>query len=261
MKTAKRILFPVVCMIAIASCVPTRKYNAAVTDQQSWQQKYASLQSGYDTLQNKNTDLQTQLKSEQDQLNANQQTLSQQLTAKEKSLADLQALIKDQRDAIGNLKQEVCDAVRCFSPDQLKVYVKDGKLYVSMSDRLLFPSGSDVLNDSGKIAIADLAAVLNKSNLELMIEGHTDSVPIHNDLNMDNWDLSVRRATTVTRLFVKDGIPPQRLIAAGRSYFFPVATNETSDGRQQNRRTEIVLSPKLDKLWKLTEEDSTVSLK
>lgn len=256
-----KILIPIFCMITVVSCVSTKKYKAAVSDQQSWQQKYASLQSGFDTMQNKNRELQTQLKSEQDQLNANEQSLDQQLSAKEKRLADLESLIKEQRDAISNLKQEVCDAVKCFSPQQLKVYVKDGKLYVSMSDKLLFPSGSDILNDSGKIAIQDLADVLNKSDLELMIEGHTDNVPIHNALNVDNWDLSVRRATTVTRLFVKDGIAPERLIAAGRSHFFPVATNDTPEGRQLNRRTEIVLAPKLDKLWKLTEEDSTVTMK
>jgi chemotaxis protein MotB len=111
------------------------------------------------------------------------------------------------------------------------------------------------VNKRGKEAIGMLAAVLRNSDLEVMVEGHTDPVPINTSRNPDNWDLSVHRATSVTRIFTENGIPAQRIIASGRGPFHPVAENETSEGRQMNRRTEIVLAPKLDKLWKLTEQE------
>jgi len=233
-----------------------------MANQQSWQQKYDDMQSSYNALQSSYGDLQKQ----NAQLKLSSNSESKSLTDKEKALAkqqkklqDMQALIDDEKNAISNLKQEVCDAVKCFTPDQLTVEIRDGKLYVHMADKLLFPSGSDVVNDSGKIAIQDIAAVLGRSDLEIMIEGHTDSIPIHTARNYDNWDLSAHRATSVARLFIKDGLTPTRIIVAGRSHYLPIATNTTETGRQQNRRTDIVLEPKLDKLWKLTNEDSTTT--
>ena len=100
-----------------------------------------------------------------------------------------------------------------------------------------------------------LAAVLKNSDLEIMVEGHTDDVPINTSRNKDNWDLSAHRATSATRIMIDNGVAPQRLLATGRSEYHPLAENSTSEGRQTNRRTEIVLAPKLDKLWKLTEQD------
>jgi len=104
-----------------------------------------------------------------------------------------------------------------------------------------------------------LAAVLANSDLEIMVEGHTDPVPISTERNKDNWDLSAHRATSVTRIMTENGIPAERIIASGRGQFHPLASNETTTGRQLNRRTEIVLAPKLDKLWKLTEQEEIPS--
>jgi chemotaxis protein MotB len=177
------------------------------------------------------------------------------LADEQKKMKDMKALVDEERDAIRKLKQDVCSALKCFTPDELKIEVRNGKLYVSMSDKLLFPSGSDVVNQRGKEAIAMLADVLKNSDLEIMVEGHTDPVPIHSERNRDNWDLSVHRATSVTRIFTENGIPAERIIASGRGQYHPLADNETAEGRQENRRTEIVLAPKLDKLWKLTEQE------
>src|SRR5262249_44910859 len=147
-------------------------------------------------LQRQKANSSMELKDKQTALNEKEQTLNEE----QQKLQDMKALIDAQRNAIRNLKQEVCSALKCFTPDELTIEVRDGKLYVSMSDKLLFPSGSDVVNARGKEAISMLAAVLNHSDLEIMVEGHTDAVPIHNSLNRDNWDLSVRRATSVTRI-------------------------------------------------------------
>jgi chemotaxis protein MotB len=235
------------CMLFLASCVSSKKYKEEVSNREKLQKQNTQLQADMNRLEEENRKAAA--------------TTSQQLMDRERALNDeaarlkeMSGLIEAQRDAIRNLKQEVCSALKCFTPDELSVEVKDGKLYVSLSDKLLFPSGSDVVNVRGKEAIQMLATVLANSDLEIMIEGHTDKVPINTSRNKDNWDLSVHRATSVTRLMTDNGIPSERIIASGRGQFHPVAENVTSDGRQSNRRTEIVLAPKLDKLWKLTEQ-------
>jgi chemotaxis protein MotB len=256
MKKTKIILVTTITMLfLLGSCVSTKKYKTAMSNQQTWEQKYNDLQTSYSNLQKENEQLQSSTTNEKQSLSDQERALLTQ----QKKLQSLQALIDEERNAISNLKQEVCDAVKCFTPDQLTVEIMDGKLYVHMKDKLLFPSGSDMVSDSGKIAIQDLANVLDKSDLEIMIEGNTDTVPIHTVRNYDNWDLSAHRATSVSRLFIKDGMSPKRIIAAGRSYYLPLASNFTPDGRQENRRTDIILEPKLDKLWQLTQQDSTAT--
>jgi chemotaxis protein MotB len=234
--------------LLFTSCVSNRKYKEAISSRDNLQQQYSNLQAENDRLQNENQQLQA---SRQTAINEKETALNEE----KKKLQDMKSLIDAQRDAIRNLKKEVCSALKCFTPDELTIEVRDGKLYVSLFDKLLFPSGSDAVNDRGKEAISMLAAVLANSDLEVMIEGHTDTVPIHNGRNKDNWDLSVHRATSVSRIMMDNGISANRIIASGRSKFHPVASNETANGRQQNRRTEIVLAPKLDKLWKLTEQE------
>jgi len=194
-----------------------------------------------------------------DSLNAILQLTLDSMAVKNKKLADnentfreLKNIVAMQQQAVYDLEQQVCEALKCFTPDELKVKVRNGKLYVSLSDKLLFPTGSDKVNERGKLAIKQLSDVLKNSKLEIIVEGHTDKVPIHNARNHDNWDLSVHRATSVTRLLMENGIEAQRITAAGHSKFAPVATNKTEAGRQKNRRTEIVLAPNLDKLWELT---------
>lgn len=251
MKNIKVVTLLLGVAVMLSSCASSKKYSEALASQKNLQQQYNDLQQKYNKLEQ-----QAQASaSSQDEISKKQADLQKE----EESLKDMKEIIQEQRDAINNLKQEVCDAVKCFTPDQLTVEVKDGKLYIHMADKLLFPTGSDAVNSEGKKAIEDVAKVLAKSDLEIMVEGHTDDVPIHNAENRDNWDLSVRRATSVTRIFIKDGIDPARIIAAGRSKFLPVASNSTTTGRQDNRRTEIVLQPKLDKLWKLTEQSTTAS--
>ncbi len=185
-----------------------------------------------------------------------QQELSQQdklLRDKEARLRDLERIINRQDSVMQALTNTVKNALLGFNADELTVYMKDGKVYVSMSDKLLFKSGVADVEDKGKEALKKLAEVLNKSNdVSIAIEGHTDNVPIKTTSYKDNWDLSAARATNVVRLLTDQyGMDPRRLTAAGRGEFSPVADNSTPEGKAKNRRTEIVLSPKLDELMKV----------
>ena len=130
---------------------------------------------------------------------------------------------------------------------------KDGKVYVAMSDKLLFDSGSARVDKRGKEALGKLAEVLNKqSDIDVYIEGHTDSKPINTAQFKDNWDLSVIRATSVVRILTKDySVNPLQIQPSGRGEYMPVADNESAEGRSKNRRTEIIMAPKLDKLYQM----------
>ena len=138
-----------------------------------------------------------------------------------------------------------------FSSDELSIREENGKIYVALSDKLLFRSGSAQVDKRGKEALAKLAEVLNKqSAVDVSIEGHTDTKPIHTARFEDNWDLSVIRATSVVRILTKEyGVNPLQIVPSGRGEFLPVADNDTEEGRSKNRRTEIIIAPKLDKLY------------
>ena len=131
--------------------------------------------------------------------------------------------------------------------------MKNGKVYISMQESLLFPSGSAVVNTKGKDALAKVAAVLNTSaDVNIDVEGHTDNVPIKTKMYPDNWSLSTARATSIAHVLIDEyHVSPAKLIASGRSEYDPIAPNATPDGRAQNRRTEIILEPKLDELMQL----------
>ena len=172
-----------------------------------------------------------------------------------KRLKTMEGLIQAQKDVMNKLKKTVADALINFKPEELSVTMKDGKLYVSLQEQLLFPSGSAVVAPKGKEALEKLAVVLiNTPHITVDIEGHTDTVPIKGKYE-DNWALSVARSTAIARILMKDyGVDPHSIIASGRSQYFPVADNATPEGRAKNRRTEIILSPDLSQLFKLLGE-------
>jgi len=169
-----------------------------------------------------------------------------------KRLKNLESLIQAQKDVMNKLKKTVADALINFKPDELTVTLKDGKLYVSLQEKLLFASGSAVVDPQGKDALKTLASVLNTtSDITIDVEGHTDSIPMAGKYE-DNWALSTARATSIVRILIKDyQVNPNTIIASGRSKYQPVATNSTAEGRASNRRTDIILSPDLTELFKL----------
>ena len=148
-----------------------------------------------------------------------------------------------------NLKRSLDD----FDDEDIRIEVKKGVVYVSISDRMLFRSGSYTINDSAQEVIGKIAKIVNDHReLDILVEGHTDTVPIRTDCMEDNWDLSTKRATSIVRLMqTKFKVLPERMTAGGRSEYVPKTTNETVEGRAMNRRTEIIILPKLDQFFNL----------
>ena len=200
--------------------------------------------------------LQTLLSSnlgEQDKLNSLLAQKMDELSKREQTINDLQDMINQQNEKVQALLSSVKDALLGFGSDELTVEEKNGKIYVAMSDKLLFESGSAKVDKRGKEALSMLAGVLNKqTDIDVFIEGHTDSKPINTVQFKDNWDLSVIRATSVVRILTQEySVSPLQIQPCGRGEFMPVASNETTEGRSRNRRTEIIMAPKLDKLMEI----------
>lgn len=190
---------------------------------------------------------------EQEKLNALLNQKKNELNERERTINELQQMINAQNEKVRKLLSSVKDALLCFSSDELTVREKDGKVYVAMSDKLLFQSGSARLDKRGEEALGKLAEVLNKqTDIDVFIEGHTDNKPINTVQFKDNWDLSVIRATSVVRILIKNyNVNPLQIQPSGRGEYMPVDDNETAEGRSKNRRTEIIMAPKLDKLFQM----------
>ena len=226
-----------------------------MADQQSTinnlQSNISKQQSNIDALNQQVAQLSNEASNKQGQVNS----LQQNLQAQQKRLQDLENLLEQQRKATAELKDKMISALNGFNSSDLTVTQKNGKVYVSLSEKFLFPSGSAVVNDSGKIALSKLAAVLiDNPDISVDIEGHTDSIPIHGRFE-DNWALSTARAASVVRILVNDyKVDPTRVIASGHAWYDPVDTNSTPEGRARNRRTEIILTPKLSEIYQLLEQ-------
>ena len=271
----KKIFYSVLAItissLLIASCVPTRRWRASESALQSVRTDSAALAGQVATLQSEVGQLKQQIgdlnkkvadlnnqagmlssdaANKQSQLNMSKEELANQ----QRRLAELQALMNQQKKAIEEIRKKMTDALVGFNSNELTVSIKNGKVYVSLQENLLFPSGSAVVNPKGKQALGKLAEVLNNNpDITVDIEGHTDSVPIRGRYQ-DNWALSTARATSIVRILTTDyQVDPVRVVASGHSSYDPVQTNSTADGRALNRRTEIILSPKLDELYRLLE--------
>lgn len=190
---------------------------------------------------------------EQEKLSALLSQKKNELNERERTINELQDMINAQNDKVQKLLSSVKDALLGFSSEELTVREKDGKVYVAMSDKLLFQSGSATLDKRGEEALGKLAEVLNKqTDIDVFIEGHTDNKPINTVQFKDNWDLSVLRATSVVRILTKKyDVNPLQIQPSGRGEFMPVDDNGTAEGRTKNRRTEIIMAPKLDKLFQM----------
>jgi len=210
---------------------------------------------------------QTELFAKEDELNksiANLQEkerklLNSQNELEQRSLrvAELETIINRKDSIVTALKQKISKALIGLEGDGLTIVQRNGKVYISLEEDLLFASGKYEVNQTGKQALDKLSEALSyQKDLEILVEGHTDSVPLSGrGLVKDNWDLSVMRATSVVkRLTSNTNLDPTQLIAAGRSEFVPLLTNTTSEGRSKNRRIEMILSPNLDDLFELLEE-------
>ncbi len=180
----------------------------------------------------------------------------EQIASQRQRLEQLQALLDQQQQAAEALRSKIAEALKGFNSNELTIKMKNGKVYISMQESLLFPSGSAIVNPKGKDALSKVASVLNTgSDININIEGHTDSIPIRTAKFADNWELSTARATSIAHVLIDEyQVSPAKLVASGRSEYDPIAPNSTPEGRGQNRRTEIILEPKLDELMKLMEK-------
>jgi chemotaxis protein MotB len=212
----------------------------------------AALQQNLDNLKQQlestSKDAAGKIASQQSMLNKSKEELATQ----QQKLEALQNLLEQQKKNADALRQKMADALVKFNSNELSVSVKNGKVYVSLQENLLFPSGSALINPKGREALGKLAEVLNTNpDINVNIEGHTDSIPMRGRYE-DNWALSTARATSIVRILTKDyKVDPMRVIASGHSQYDPIDDNATPEGRARNRRTEIILTPKLDELYNL----------
>jgi len=240
-------------------------------DFQSTSDRLENLEKSYEALEQNSSEILAQ------NVERNRELLKQ-LEEKEKALAqerlrlnelqkdldersyrinELETLIASKEAKLSALKENLLDALVDFEGRGLSVEQRDGKVYVSMENKLLFASGSWTVGTEGRKAINELATVLAQNpDISVLIEGHTDNVPYNgNGPLKDNWDLSTKRATEVLKLLLTNaGIDPQNLTAAGRGKFAPVASNDSAEGKAKNRRIEVVLEPQLDQINKLLED-------
>jgi len=218
------------------------------------QRLLAELQAAQANLQKKE-DLLRQLEQNLDTKKASLDELNFELEKRNARMAELEKILDAQKKIVQDLKTKVSEALLGFENNGLTVSMKNGKVYVSLDEKLLFKSASWDIDANGKNALKKLAGVLEKNpDIQVTIEGHTDNVPYNpgNSQLKDNWDLSVKRATTVIRVLLEgSSIDAKRLTASGRSQYSPVDERNTSDARQKNRRTEIILTPDLTELYNL----------
>lgn len=210
----------------------------------------SALQGNYNSLNDKYGALNTNYNTSTSKVSQ----LSADLQKREQRLKEVEEILRKRDEATNALKDKLQKALLGFQQNGLTVDIRNGKVYVSLTDKLLFPSGSIVIDERGKAALKQLAAVMQKeADINMAVEGHTDNKKIINLGQIkDNWDLSVLRATSVTRYLTEvEKIDPKRLTATGKGEFQPVDAANTPEALSKNRRIEIVLSPKLDELYNL----------
>ena len=183
-------------------------------------------------------------------------SLSYSLAEREKKVQELEQVLANKDRAVQDLKNIISNALLNFKENDISVTVKNGKVYVSLAEQLLFGSGSVQIDQKGATALQQLAkAIKDQRDINIMVEGHTDNVPVSKKsaYMKDNWDLSVMRATSITRILTRAGVSPEQITASGRGEFAPLAANTSGENKQKNRRTEIIITPNLDELFKVLE--------
>ena len=214
----------------------------------------ANLELAYTTLEKNSEEALQKGIAKNNELLAEIATKEQLLSEREARLKELESLIAEKENAMNELKQRLSDALLNFEGKGLTVEQRNGKVYVSMENKLLFRSGSWEVGTEGRQAIKQLGTVLaDNPDIGVLIEGHTDNVPFSGKGSLEgNWDLSAKRATAIVKILEENAeILSQNLTAAGRGEFIPIAPNSTSEGRAANRRIEVILSPNLDAITEL----------
>ncbi len=232
------------------------------------EKEHDQLNSNYKNLLSNSGKLNRDMAQQQEQLLAIQQnlettrkmndSLSNSLAEREKKVQELEQVLSNKDKAVQELKSKITNALLNFKENDITVKVKNGKVYVSLAEQLLFGSGSIDVDAKGVTALQQLGkAIKDQKDINILVEGHTDNVPISkkSQYMADNWDLSVMRATSITKILMKAGVAPQQITASGRGEFSPLAANDSPQNKQKNRRTEIIITPNLDELFKILESN------
>ncbi|MBS1978763.1 MAG: OmpA family protein [Bacteroidetes bacterium] len=228
--------------------------------------EYDQLSAYYKNLLNSSGKLNRDMQEQKEQLLAIQanldrtrhqnDSLSTSLLEREQKVRELETVLANKDKAVMDLKNRISNALLNFKENDLTVNVKNGKVYVSLPEQLLFQSGSIDVDQKGVLALQQLAkAIKDQKDIHIMVEGHTDNVPIgkKSQYMQDNWDLSVMRATAITKILTKAGVTPNQITAAGKGEFQPILPNSSDGNKQKNRRTELIITPNLDELFKILE--------
>ncbi len=284
----KNLILPALAaLLLLGSCVSKKKYTALTLSNQTLHDKLDAANRALDecnaakaSLENKNTNLQTSVDHLRDQVSemsvTNQALLNRvgdmaTLSAKEasnlekslESIKEKDLQIRRMQDALDKkdsitlaLVVSLKSSLGNLNDTDVVINVEKSVVFISLSDKMLFPSGSTTIGPKAKTVLGKVATVLNdKPHMDVLVEGHTDNVPISKECIKDNWDLSVLRATAITRVLTKDlGVDPSRITAGGRSEYVPLVANDTPEHRSQNRRTRIVILPKLDQFYTMIED-------
>lgn len=289
MRNFNIILLALVTMFVLDSCVSKSKYEAVVSSRDSLElivdsldlaieglennlnnelntnKKYAeniknlqaeliNAKDNYNKLKNRSSSETQELLTQVEDLQAEKIKLNYQLTKTGEQLDEIKRLLAQRDEKINNLKNTIAKALVGFADKGLTVNIKNGKVYVSLSNQLLFSSGSIKIDEQGKSAIKDLAIVLNQNpDINILVEGHTDDQAVSGGSRFkDNWELSVLRATEVSKFLQEEGqVDPTRIIASGRSEYIPIEVGSTPEARAVNRRTEIILTPNLEEIFEV----------
>ncbi len=243
-------------------------YRATSQKLDDLNKEYDQLNLYYKNLLNNSGKLNRDLAQQKDQLFAIQEnlentrklndSLSYSLAEREKKVMELEKILANKDKAVKDLKDRITNALLNFKESDLTVQMKNGKVYVSLAEQLLFGSGSIVVDSKGVTALQQLAkAIKDQKDIQVVIEGHTDNVPISKKsaYMQDNWDLSVMRATSITKILTGAGVSAKQITAAGKGEFSPLAPNDNAQNKQKNRRTEIIITPNLDELFKILESN------
>ena len=282
----KKILLPALSSVMLFSCVSNKKFKAEQDKYAALNTQYASLQGSLKTCEDERADAAKKkmlsdaeieslnkqiafLKENNTQALQQLQNLSvisssqaesikksmENIGAKDSYIQDLQASMARKDSLNMALVMNLKGAIGNMDDKDINIKVDKGVVYIDISDKLLFKSGSYNITDNAKAVLGKVATVLkNQPDIEFMVEGHTDNVAFSGGILQDNWDLSVKRATSVVRILQKEyGLDPTHISAAGRGEYKPVADNSTAEGKAANRRTRIVILPQLDQFFKLLE--------
>ncbi len=249
-----------ILIFSLSSCVSGKKLEASEASVEKLKNENTQTQNQLNicnaeiqSINKKKTAVENEYSSVQKELMSLSSESKITISEQARRLRELQERIQAQKNIMFKLKNTLSDALMNYKTDELNLSIKNGNVYVALEEKLLFKSGSDLVDPKGKEALKSLAMIINNTvDINVMVEGHTDSISIKNKTFKDNWDLSTARATSILRILSVDfGFNPNRITASGKGMYHPVKANDTEEGRASNRRTEIILSPDLDEIYKL----------